>query len=241
MRVARIALLGAIAAAFPSIATGQQQPTASSEVSASGVSEIRLSPDHAVIFATVETRDRTAVNAASTNGTTTNAIVQSLHRAGLPASAVTTSDFSVDQYFPPRFDPREAQIPDGFITHTVVRAESDNIANVSSLIDAALAAGATRISVQFSASKLADTRRAAMETAFAAAKADAVALAQAAGGTLGRLLAVSPSAAPSAILRGISPMVGVVSGYSYSGSSTIIPPSITSSVTVSARWEFLSR
>src|SRR5437868_12726192 len=114
MKQLRIAILLGVLTSIPSALAAQQQPTAASEISASGSAEIRTAPDHAVIMTTVETRDRLATTATTANGTTVNAIMQALRKAGLPAGAVSTSNFSVDQYFPPRYDPRETQIPDGF-------------------------------------------------------------------------------------------------------------------------------
>jgi uncharacterized protein YggE len=238
----RIAILLGVLTSIPSALRAQQQPTAASEISASGSAEIRATPDHAVIMTTVETRDRLATTATTSNGTTVNAIMQALRKAGLPASAVGASNFSVDQYFPPRFDPREAQIPDGFITRTTIRAETDNVGLVSALIDAALAAGATRIGVQFASSKLQDARRTGLNAAFVAAKADAAALAQAAGGTLGRLLSLSPNgASPAAFARSSVDYIGIAGGIATSGMPTAIiaPGNLISSVIVSARWEFL--
>lgn len=243
MKQLRIAILLGILTSIPTALRAQQQPTAASEISASGSAEVRAAPDHAVIMTTVETRDRLATTATASNGTTVSAIMQALRKAGLPASAVSTSNFSVDQYFPPRFDPRESQVPDGFITRTVIRAETDNVTSVSGLIDAALSAGATRIGVSFSSSKLADARRTGLEAAFNAAKSDAIALAQAAGGTLGRLLAVSPNgASPATFFRSTPDFNGMITGVAggIAAASTIISPgNVTTNVIVTARWEFL--
>jgi uncharacterized protein YggE len=238
----RIAILLGLFTSIPSALRAQQQPTAASEISASGSAEIRVAPDHAIVMTTVETRDRSATAATSANGVAANAIMQALRKAGLPASAVTTSNFSVDQYFPPRYDPRESQIPDGFITRTVIRAETDNVGLVSELIDAALAAGATRIGVQFSLSKLQDARRTGLEAAFLTARADATALAQAAGGTLGRLLSVSPNgASPATLFRSPADYIGIAGGIATGipAAAVIAPGNVTSNVIVTARWEFL--
>lgn len=232
----------ALSAALPGALIGQgQQPSAASEITASGVAEIRVPPDHAIVTTTVETRDRTATAASSTNAVAATNIMQALRKAGLAADAVTTSDFTVDQYYPPRFDAREPPLPDGFITRTVIRAETGDIGKVSGLIDAALTAGATRISVQYSSSKMADARRTALETAFIAARADAVALAQAAGGSLGRLLSVAPNgASPAVQLRGVSSvLMGIAGGVALSPAPPLAPGNLTSNVLVSARWEFV--
>ncbi len=220
-----------------------QQPSAASEVSASGVAEIRVAPDHAVLATTVETRDRTAVAATKKNGAAARDIVRALVKLGLPEASVKTSDFSVDQYFPQRYDPREPPVQDGFVTRIVVRAETDNIEQVSAMIDAALDAGATRVTVQFSSSKMADARRVALESAFLAAKSDAAALALAAGGSLGRLLSVSPNGASPATMfreRVAGGSVNQLQAVVTTGAAYVTPGNILASVVVSARWELLS-
>jgi uncharacterized protein len=228
----------------PSAALSQipvaQQPWAASEISASGMAEIRLPPDRAIITVTMETRDKSSSSAMSANTRIVNAVSAAIRRAGVPAPGLTTSDISVDQYYPPRYDPREPPAPDGFIVRTTLRAETENVSSVGQVVDSALAAGATRIGVQYSSSKMSDARRGALTAALAAARADAAAIAQAAGGSLGRLLAAGPNGASPVMFRSGS----VVAAASVAGGMLSPPPppppSITSNVIVSARWEFLA-
>jgi uncharacterized protein YggE len=244
MRVYRVVSTIGVCLLLPGALRAQsQQPTAASEISASGIAEIKLAPDHALLFTTVETRDRTATSATRANGIAVDNIMQALRKAGLPAAAVTTSDFSVDQYFPNRYDSRASQEPDGFVTRTVIRAETDDITQVSALIDAALASGATRIGVQFSSLKLSEARRGALATAFTAAHDDALALANAAGGNLGRLLSLAPNG-PSMVLYRLPSQTAEVTTLSsvVSGTATsarLSPGNVTSSILVSTRWEFI--
>ena len=74
-----------LAMVFPAALAAQQAPTASSEISASGVAEIRVAPDHAVVSTTVETRDRTATGATSANANSVNNIMQAFRKTGLSA------------------------------------------------------------------------------------------------------------------------------------------------------------
>jgi uncharacterized protein YggE len=244
MRIALITALVIEALTMPCVAGAQmpvpQMPSASSEISASGVAEIHLTPDRATISVTVETRDKSASSAMSANNRITNGVSAAIRHANVPASALTTSDLSVDQYFPPRYDPREPPGPDGFVVRTSLRAETENISSVSQIVDSALAAGATRIGVQYSSSKMSDARRGALTAALAAARADASAVAQAAGGTLGRLLWAAPNGASPVLIRGVSSTGAVYSGNAMmSAPPPLPPPSIASTVVVSARWEFV--
>src|SRR6185312_7080309 len=82
----------------------------------------------------------------------------------------------------------------GYIVTNTVRADVRRLDDVAKLIDASLAKGANEISsLQFYSSKADSVRRAALAIAVADARADAVALAQAAGASLGPLLEMSTS------------------------------------------------
>jgi uncharacterized protein YggE len=208
------------------------------------MADVRLVPDRASITITVETRDKSATAAMSANTRIVSAVSAAIRRTNVPSAGISTSDISVDQYYPPRFDPREPPLADGFVVRATVRAETENISDVSQIVDGALAAGATRIGVQYSSSKMADARRGALSSALAAAHTDAVALAQAAGGTLGRLLSAAPNGASPVLIRG--GVATTAAAYAYSSAFGSLsppppspPPSIYSTVVVSARWEFL--
>src|SRR6266511_5522190 len=100
MKVLSAAVLGLIPFLLPQIAVSGQTPSAASEISASGSALISLRPDHVVISATVQTRERTAAAASSENALVTTAVIAALRKAGLSAGDVTTADFTVEQYFP---------------------------------------------------------------------------------------------------------------------------------------------
>jgi len=215
------------------------QPSSAPEIAASGVAEIRLAPDRAAISISVETRDKSASAAMAANTRIVNEVSAALRRAKIVPPALSTTDVSVDQYYPPRYDPREPPAADGFVVRTGIRAETENIASVSQIIDSALAAGATRIGVQYSSSKMSDARRSALGAALNAARADAEAVAAASGGRLGRLLSAMPSGASPVLVRG-GVAAGTASGTLFSLAPPPPPPSITTNVVVTARWEFIS-
>lgn len=100
-----------------------------------------------------------------------------------------------------------------------------------------IAAGATTIhEVQFESNTLQTARRHALAQALANAHQDAAALAQGAGGRLGRLLRMTTS--PDA---GTVPEVDLSErGYAASASAPARWRDVVVSVTVEARWEFLA-
>jgi len=169
-----------------------------------------------------------------------SAVMQALRKSGQLAGDVTTSEFTVDQYFPRSYDPRETPTADGFIASVVIRAETDKIDAAGNLVDAALAAGATRISVQYSSSKLMASRRGALDSAFRLAKADATTLAAAAGGTLGRLLSLMPNGPPPSVMyefRGDQVLAASMATGRVTPSFS--PANLSSNVFVTGRWEFV--
>src|SRR5476649_1159893 len=86
----------------------------------------------------------------------------------------------------------------GYTVTNTVRADVRRLDDVGRIIDAALAKGANEISsLQFYSSKADSVRRAALGAAVTGARADAEALARAAGGTLGALLELSSSESPN--------------------------------------------
>jgi uncharacterized protein YggE len=108
------------------------------------------------------------------------------------------------------------------------------------LIDAALSGGATQVSnIQFVRSDSKEARRNALALAVADARRDAEVLAQAAGGTLGKLVYITSgiSAQPmlSTQLEGAM-LTGTVSGYPQ---TPVFPGDLTISAVASARWQFL--
>src|SRR5260370_26491478 len=94
-----------------------------------------------------------------------------------------------------RYDPTGAAAKvTGSVVSNAVRVELKGRDQVGTIIDAALAKGANQIAgIQFSVSNVAEVRRLALADALRNARADADALAKAAGGTLGALIEMSSS------------------------------------------------
>jgi uncharacterized protein YggE len=242
---ARVLLLCTVVGCAPLTA---QQPSAPGAVSVSpavvapqiattAVGEARMTPDRALIDIGVQTRAATAEQAGAENARRVQAVLAALRALGLGSDQLSTVNYNV--YPETRFEQgdREPRIV-GYNVVNSVRAELRRQEQVGPAIDAALKAGANVInSLSFYASDPAPARRVALQQAVEKARGDAQALAQAAGGRLGRLLELSTSEGA----RPPQPMYrletrGMVGD---AASTPIEPGQQTVTVQVFARWEFL--
>ncbi|HEX6059781.1 MAG TPA: SIMPL domain-containing protein [Gemmatimonadaceae bacterium] len=208
------------------------------QIATSAVGESRVTPDRALIDIGVQTRAATAEQAGAENARRVQAVLAALRALGLGADQLSTVNYNV--YPETRFEQgdREPRIV-GYNVVNSVRAELRRQEQVGPAIDAALKAGANVInSLSFYASDPAPARRLALQQAVEKARGDAQALAQAAGGRLGRLLELSTSEG----MRPPQPMYRLEArGMAADAASTPIEPGQqTVTVTVFARWEFLA-
>ncbi len=193
-RQAVLALLCAVAApvTLPTVAPAQGPlgvPVMASVVT-SGTAEAKVTPDRAALMVNVQTRAATAAAAASENARRTTAVLEALGKLGLPKSQLSTEGYSVNPEMvygagqPPRVS--------GYVVTNTVRAETRRPEQVGAMIDAALGAGANVINgLSFYASSIDAPRREAIAAGVPKARADAEAMARAAGGSLGNLVELS--------------------------------------------------
>ena len=237
-----------IAGAFTLLAVsaaGAQTPQTSSgtpEIVVSARGEVRIVPDRASIMFAIETRSPSAASASATNSRVTASVMDALKRAGLAASDVNTLSFNVHQDYERPTTTRSAPTPTGFIARNMMRADVRQVGDAGHIIDAALAAGATQVAaVQFTAGNLEEARRRALTVAVGEARRDAETLAQAAGGSLGRLLALT-STQSSPMMRGREEVVfSSGSGVGIVDVPSFNPRELSVFATASARWEFIPR
>jgi len=179
---------------LPAVAAAQTpSPTASArepEITAGGRGEVRLAPSYAYVLVGVTTQSQNAGETASENASRTAATISAMRALGLTEQQVTTSGYSLSPTYeyPKNSQPKLA----GFTARNTVRAEVRHLEDLGKVIDAAVSAGATDISsIQFLASSTVDARQNALAEAVKNAREEAAAIARAAGGTLGRLIAVN--------------------------------------------------
>ncbi|MEO7455962.1 MAG: SIMPL domain-containing protein [Gemmatimonadaceae bacterium] len=234
----RFLVMGAALAA-PSLAVAQMpgamQPPIPTLV-ASGQGEAKVTPDRASIMVNVQTRAATAAAAAADNAQRTKAVLDALTKLGLSRDQLATEGYSV--YPEMRYDkdgasPRVA----AYVVTNSVRAETKRPEQAGAIVDAALLAGANMInSLSFYASSIDDARRVAIAAAVGNARADAEAMAKAAGGSLGDLLELSTNG-PTVPPRPMYDMAARAQSMKMEP-TPINPGQQTVTVYVNARWRF---
>jgi len=204
------------------------------EIAASGRGEIRVAPDLAVFNMSVDSRAPTAAAAAADNAAKITRAVAAIRNTGIDSAQITTTGYYVMADYE-----KNRQV--GFIARNTLRVEVRRIADVARTIDAALAAGGLQLNqLQFQKASTQDARRSALAFAVAEARRDAETLAQAAGGSLGRLLYLTSGPAPSP-LGTYSYNEVVVTGLASSQPTPMLPGDLTVAALASARWQFVPR
>lgn len=223
--------------AVSSVASGQEHMArpATPQIVVSASAEVRATPDRASVSVGVQSRAATAAEAAAQNSRKQRAVIEAIKAKGVPAEQIGTSQFNVMPET--RYD-REGQAAPrtiSYLVSNVVNVELRRIDQVGPVIDAALGAGANQInSLSFGLSAADSARRAALTLAVAKARADAEAMARAAGGSLGTLIELQAGETFSPPM----PMRMMEMKATSDASVPVEPGQETVRATVSARWQF---
>ncbi|HET6680338.1 MAG TPA: SIMPL domain-containing protein [Gemmatimonadaceae bacterium] len=193
--------MGVAALAASMMAVGSIRAQGASDVGAgatvakivvSGHGEATVTPDRASIVFAVETRAATADEASARNAELQQAVIQAIKGRGVAASDITTVGYQLhpEMSYEGGKEPRVI----GYVARNSVQVLVRQIGETGRVIDAAIRAGSNRVnSLSYESSKAAETRRLALAKAVESARADAEAIARAAGGTLGSLVEVVSS------------------------------------------------
>ena len=187
-------LLAALLPATAAVATAQTPTTITTtppppQIIVSADGEVKVTPDRATIFVSIETRAPRAAEAGAENARRARAVIDAIRKLRIPNDKISTEGYSVQPDW--RYEERSQKLV-GYVARNTVRIELEDIDRSGPVIDAALGAGANNISaMNFWSSRQDEARRNALAAAVAKARADAEAIARAAGGTLGTLLEVS--------------------------------------------------
>ena len=181
-----VAPLGAQAAPQPS------RP----EVVANGSGEVKVRPDLVHVSFTVVTRGASAAEAGRRNMTQMAPLLDALRRQSIPDSALNTVGYSVardnDEEWTPTGPRTRAEADVRYTARNAVRVSLRDLDRLGGLIDTALAAGASEVENVAWASSTQNTHRlSALGLAVTAARAEADAMAKAAGGSLGEIIEIS--------------------------------------------------
>lgn len=240
MRLARVAL-GLVGVAGAAMTVGAQEPSRPTvpQIVTTASSDVRVSPDRATVSIGVQSRAATAAGAATQNAQKQRAVIDAVKAKGVAAEQISTSSFNV---IPETVYDRDGKTPPRTTSYLVVNTinvDLKRIDLVGPVIDASLTAGANQInSLQFGLQNPDSARRLALTAAVTKARADADAIARAAGGSLGTLIEVVATdyheSPPIPLQRRVAVAMESV--------QTPVEPGLeTVRASVTVRWQFLSR
>jgi len=212
------------------------QTSAGREIVVSGTGSASFMPDRATLVVEVRTQGATPQEASSRNTPVMTALLAALRQIGHRPERLSTRGYTVQPTY--KYD-AGTQTVTGYAAFNAVTVRLEDVRRVGETLDAALAAGATRVgSVRFESSEYERLRRQALERAVAYARLDAEALARAAGGMLGDLISISTE--PRATYEGGMAVAIAPAPVPYdetpinAGEHTIV-------ASVVARWKFVER
>ncbi len=219
-------------------ASAQPQPSLVPVLASSGQGESKVTPDRASVMLNVQTRATTAAAAAADNASRTRAVLDAVGKLGLSRDQLSTEGYTVYpemQYDKNGGSPRVS----GYVVTNTVRAETKRPEQAGIIVDAALSAGANMVnSLSFYASSIDEARRQAVAAAVTSARADAEAMARAAGGRLGALLELS-TGGPTMPPRPMYDMAVRAKTSMQSEPTPVNPGQQTVTVFVTAKWRFV--
>ncbi|MCC7001395.1 MAG: SIMPL domain-containing protein [Gemmatimonadaceae bacterium] len=176
--------------AVPSQAQAPQLASSPPRIVTTATEEVEIAPDRAVLTFTVETRARTAAAAGTENARIQAAVLDTLRRVGIASAQLRTQGVSIS----PEYEyPREGGRPTvvGYQAQNSIQVEVRQIALIGTVIDAGLSRGATNVGgLRFFASSTESATREAMRKAVQRTRADADAIAEAAGGRIAGVLEI---------------------------------------------------
>lgn len=188
-------VLGPVAVPLAAQTPGQTtaQDLAGDLVIASGEGVIKRAPDQAFVTVASEARSRQPNEAQAQNARVATAIRARLSSFKLADDAVRT--MGVDMQ--PEFDwANGKQTLKGYLATNVIEVRLDDVASVGDVVDAVIAAGATRVAgVRFTLKDMAGAEQQALKLASAAALSRAKAMASGVGRNVDRVLRLDETGA----------------------------------------------
>ncbi|MDQ6672691.1 MAG: SIMPL domain-containing protein [Chloroflexota bacterium] len=168
------------------------QPPAPSGISVVGQGIVITQPNIARITLGVEVFDPSLSKAQASASSNMDAVVNKLKADGIADTDIRTVSYNVI----PQYDQQNQNQPllRGYQVQNLVEVKSNNVGSLGSLIDDAVASGATRVyGIRFEASDMSALKSQARDQAMQDARAQADQLARDAGVTLGRTISIEVS------------------------------------------------
>jgi uncharacterized protein YggE len=187
----RSALLAAMLfVTAPVLASAQQASPTRDEpvVVASGEAVVNAVPDRAWISIAAESPANSPREAQKKNSEAMNPVLDKLRAAGLPADAIRTAGYDLQQ----EFDfVNNRRVSRGYVAHNTVEVRVDDVARVGELLELAVGSGATSVGgLRFDLKDRGKLEREALRLATADARARAEAAASGASRTLDRVVRI---------------------------------------------------
>jgi len=183
-------LAGAVLAASMAAPARAANEPAPESVSVSGTGRAQVTPDRASFTVGVQTAGSSVSSAVQDNSARVAAIIAALKKLGAADRDLQTSQLAIY----PQQDRPDARPPriTGYQVSNSITVTRNDPAEVGKLLQAAVEAGANSLSgIEFGVADPARGRDAALQAAFAEARAKADVLARAAGRTVGRALTIT--------------------------------------------------
>jgi uncharacterized protein YggE len=221
-------------------ASAQVSPLPPPQIVVTARGEIQLPPDRARVQVGMETQAKTAAAAANENNKKQAAIIDAIRKLGIPASSISTVNYSV--YPVQRYDEKDRRtLIDGYRVSNIVQVETEKLEQAGAIIDAGLANGANRVAaLDFYVKDISAARDQALAKAVESAKRQAQAAAVAAGGQATELLELmvnefeQPSPRPVMAMQRMDAAEKVAPTPLSEGLTTV-------AVSVMTRWKFVAR
>jgi uncharacterized protein YggE len=188
-------LLAAVLLLLPSLAHAQQPlPREESTVTTTGEGMVQAVPDRAWISISAESRAGNPREAQRRNAEAMTPVLDKLRGAGIPAEAIRTTSYDLQQ----EFDfVNGRRVSRGYVARNSVEVRVDAIDRVGELLEIAVSSGATSVGgVRFDVKDQAKLEREALRLAVADARAKAEAMVEAAGRTIQRILRIEQFGTP---------------------------------------------
>lgn len=205
--VASAACLAVVLVAAPtgSAQTIPVQPQPINGVSVLGAGTVLAQPDVARITIGVEVFDASLANAQAEAARRMDSVVAKLKADGIAENDIRTVSYTVTPQYDQQNNNPNQQVLRGYTVQNQVEVRTTNVAGLGTLVDDAVAAGATRIfGINFESSDVESLKNQARDLAMANAAAKAQQLARGGSVSLGKPIVIEESDA-----SGVTPVQAV--------------------------------